>query len=97
MRRTIGIGLWLSAAVVSMAGCATVSDVTPWGNDTYMVASHVRGGMTSWNEVKAMAVTKANAYCQQQGKTMELVGDVNTAGVRGWSPQEAEVRFKCVA
>ncbi|WP_254916361.1 hypothetical protein [Achromobacter denitrificans] len=50
--------------------------------------------MTTWNEVKAMAVNKATAYCKQQGQEISNV-QIETHGVSGWTPQEADVTFQC--
>lgn len=87
--------LLLSAlAVVALSGCSSVSQVTPMGSDTYSVGSQVKGGFTSWSEVKAMAVKRATEYCAAQDKNLKVV-DVATHGARGWTPQEAEVTFKC--
>lgn len=81
--------------VMSIAGCQSVSDVVPAGNGTYMVGSEVRGGFSSWAEVRGMTLKRANEYCASQGKEMEQV-DSKTRGARGWTPQEAELTFQCV-
>ncbi|QAB15119.1 hypothetical protein [Hydrogenovibrio thermophilus] len=77
-----------------IVSCSSVTKVTKVGKDTYTVGSQVRGGMTSWAEVKQMALTEADAYCSSLGQ--ELVSsNIETHGARGWTPQEAEVTFKC--
>jgi hypothetical protein len=43
--------------------------------------------MTLWGEVKASSLKRADEYCRQQGKQMHQV-DIQTHGVRGWTPQE---------
>jgi len=87
-------GLFVFTALALLAGCASTSNVTPLGDGKYTVGSKVHGGMTSWNEIKAMAVNKGTAYCKQQGKEISGV-QIETHGVRGWTPQEAEVTFEC--
>jgi hypothetical protein len=52
--------------------------------------------MTSWGEIKATSLKRADDYCRQQGRQMHQV-DMQTHGVRGWTPQEAELTFACVA
>jgi hypothetical protein len=89
MRRSI---LLLAAG---LAGCQTVSNVSPAGSGNYTVSSEVRGGLSSWSEVKALTVGKAIEYCTAQGKDMQQI-DTKTHGARGWTPQEAELTFRCV-
>lgn len=79
-----------------LIGCTSISDVTPAGDGHYTVTTQVRGGMTPWGEIKASSLKRADEYCQQQGKQMHQV-DMQTHGVRGWTPQEAELTFACVA
>jgi hypothetical protein len=85
------IALLLSAVMI---GCTSISDITPAGDGNYTVTTQVRGGMTPWGEVKASSLKQADNYCRQQGKHMHQV-DMETHGVRGWTPQEAELTFSC--
>lgn len=93
MRKSVSMALASACAV--LAACQSVSDVVPAGSGTYMVGSVVRGGFSSWAEVKALALNRANEYCANQGKEMETV-DNKTHGARGWTPQEAELTFRCL-
>ncbi|MGE8634990.1 MAG: hypothetical protein ACN6P8_15745, partial [Achromobacter piechaudii] len=77
-----------------LAGCASTTNVTPLGDGKFTVASKVHGGMTTWNEVKAMAVNKGADFCKGQGKEISEV-QIETHGVRSLTPQEAEVTFQC--
>ncbi|MDR7006062.1 hypothetical protein J2W46_002966 [Paraburkholderia strydomiana] len=52
--------------------------------------------MTPWGEIKAASLKRADEYCSHQGKQMHQV-DMQTHGVRGWTPQEAELVFSCIA
>ena len=80
---------------LALTACQSISDVVPAGGGNYIVGSQVRGGFSSWTEVRALTLTRANEYCAQQGKEMEQV-DSKTRGARGWTPQEAELTFRCV-
>ena len=82
-------------ASLLLAACATTSDVVSLGSDKYMMGYQVRGGLTSWGEVKATAVQKATAYCVGKEKKIEVV-DIQTSGAQGWTPQNADVTFKCL-
>jgi uncharacterized protein YceK len=88
--------LYIAAIVAVVAGCTTISDVTPAGDGNYTVTTQVRGGMTPWGEIKASSLKRADEYCRQQGKQMHQV-NMQTHGVRGWTPQEADLTFSCVA
>ena len=79
-----------------LTACTSISEVTPAGDGHYTVTTQVRGGMTPWGEVKASSLKRADEYCRGQGKQMHQV-DMQTHGVRGWTPQEAELMFACVA
>lgn len=92
--RKFGIASVFAAAAV-LSGCQSVSNVVPAGNGTFLVGSEVRGGLTSWAEVRALTLNRATEYCADQGKDMEQV-DSKTRGARGWTPQEAELTFRCV-
>ena len=83
------------AAVLPVVACTTMSDVMTIGPDVYMVGTSVRGGFTSDTEVKAGAIQRAQAHCGAQKKQMEMVSSTSS-GAQGWSPQNAEVIFKCV-
>ena len=87
--------LLLCVMVAGLTACATMSDVMQIGPSTYMVSTTVRGGMSTDTEVKSTVIRKAQSYCGELGKQMEMVSSAN-AGLQGWSPQTAEVTFKCV-
>jgi len=86
---------FLSTIALLLAGCTTMSDVMQIGPDSYMVSTSVRGGLTSDTEVKSTVIRKAQAHCGAQGKQMQMVSSANS-GTQGWTPQNAEVTFKCV-
>ena len=84
-----------SMLLVSIAGCAPISDVVALGADKYLVGSHVRGGLTSWAEVKAIAVQRATGFCAAKEMKVEVL-NMETSGTQGWTPQNADVTFTCV-
>lgn len=90
MMRIIAVGV-----VLVLAACQSVSQVTPAGSGNYMVGASVRGGFASWAEVKALTLNRATEYCDNQGKDMVAI-DSATHGARGWTPQDAELTFRCV-
>ncbi|CAG9269805.1 conserved exported hypothetical protein [Paraburkholderia caribensis] len=90
MKRLVGL-----TVLALLTGCTSVSEVTPAGDGRYTVTTQVRGGMTPWGEVKASSLKRADDYCRKQGMQMHQV-DMQTHGVRGWTPQEAELTFACL-
>lgn len=87
--------LTAAAAVLALGACTTMSDVMQIGPDTYMVSTSVRGGLTTDTEVKSTVIHKAQTHCGAMGKQMQMVTS-NNSGTQGWTPQNAEVTFKCV-
>lgn len=88
--RAIGIGL-----LMALAGCVTTSDVTSMGRDTFMISTDARGGFNSSSELTARSAQKANSYCAGLGKQM-LPTSIENQGVRGWTPQENTLMFRCL-
>jgi fructose 1,6-bisphosphatase len=72
-----------------------MGDVIPIGRDTYTVNVEARGGVSSNSQVRALALKRANEYCLERG-THALIVDSTSGGVRGFTPQEAEVQFQCL-
>lgn len=82
----------LILALLPLAACSTMTDVQPIGQGRFTVATSVRGGLTSDGEVKAGALKRAREYCG--AKEMVLLS-AESSGARGWTPQNAEITFKC--
>jgi len=57
--------------VLLLAGCVSVSEVMPYGKDTYIVsASDAGSGLNTSGDMRMMAVGAANDYCAKLGKKM---------------------------
>jgi hypothetical protein len=91
MKTIFSIGIMLC-----MAGCSSVSPVTPTGPNSYMVGSNAHGGFSSDAEVKALAINRANQFCAEQGKVAQVTSS-QSSGIQMWTPQNAEVNFSCVS
>lgn len=81
-------------AAILLAGCVSMTEVQPVGQGRYMLGTTVRGGFAGDSEVKASIVRRATAYCAERSKTMTLESSASS-GMQGWTPQNAEVIFKC--
>lgn len=91
MNRTALLSFAL-AAVSLVAGCASTSPVQPVGRDRFMVSSTVRGGFTTDGQIKTDLLDRARAFC---GKKEMVLESSSSGGTQGWTPQTAEVLFKC--
>jgi hypothetical protein len=90
-------GLIMVMACAALGGCASSTGILPAGPDTYTISERfapVRGG---GNEAERDALTKANEYCQQQGRVfvpnnMGQSGNLaHPYGATGYT-----VTFKCL-
>ena len=85
-----------SIAASALVGCASHTEVVRLGDNRYMVGYQEKSKFDSWTEIKAITVKYADDYCVAQGATVDVL-DIKTHGVRGFSPQGAEVTFACHA
>lgn len=90
------ISLLLALTATLLAGCSSVSEPVRIGQDAYQVNSISKSGLSSWGEVKNLAIVRANQHCDSLGKTM-VMEDEQTTGVKVWTPMEAHIKYKCVA
>lgn len=75
-----------------LAGCASTTPIQPVGRDRFMVSSTVRGGFTTDGQIKQDLLDRARAFC---GKKEMVLESSSSGGTQGWTPQTAEVLFKC--
>lgn len=89
--------VWLMLTV-GLGGCVSTSDVTPMGRDTFMVGTDVTigSGFTSTTSLASKNLKSANAYCAARGQVM-VPDSVQNQGVRGFTPVESNLTFRCVA
>lgn len=92
MKARVLVGL----ITITLLGCASTSEVMPVGKDTYRVSAEMGGQLPSWADVKGLALTEANKFCQEKNMYMEE-GGWETHGARGWTPLNAELTFKCIS
>ena len=59
-------------AVLLLAGCASTTEVVPYGGGLYLITANDSSGITSSGELQTQAAKEANAYCAKQGKTMRV-------------------------
>jgi hypothetical protein len=84
----------ISAAVVfaMIAGCASVTPVTPAGKDTYYISAV--SGVKPSAKLKSVIYVKADAYCRVTGK--EFSPEHESHGDGGYHMlNTAELTFRC--
>jgi len=85
--------IWMIAAVLLVAACASVSDVVPAGGDSHMVSALGFGNNPS-SIPKGNALQKADAYCKAGGAVLEVI-DIKTIEFTFGRQASAEVTFRC--
>jgi putative hemolysin len=79
--------------VLLLAGCASTSEVVPYGSGVYLITAKSNSGTASRWELQAMAAKEANAYCGKQGKTMQVKEDTAIGNV--WTGTASRLLFTC--
>ena len=82
---------WLLLGLAT-AACSSVGDVMPIGVDKYTVSSHMDDPTSSWPEVKALSINRANEFCGSKNKRMSVV----SWEMSGEITHDAELIFECV-
>lgn len=88
MKRVIVVGI----ALMSLGGCGT-TEVLPIGPDTYRVRGMVDAGLAEFGSGEAEALKKANAYCQSQGRQIQMLATQNASSI---AVDGAAVTFRCL-
>jgi hypothetical protein len=87
----------LLAVAFSLTGCASGTGILPAGPDTYTLSERfapVRGG---GEEAQRDTLTKANEYCQQQGRVF-VPNNMGQSGnlANPYGPTGYTVTFRCL-
>jgi len=85
----------LIASALALAGCVTMTEPVTAGTNTYMLGLNAKGGMTGDAELLAQTMRAAGAFCERQGRHIELQSS-STSGTQGWTPQSNSVVFRCL-
>ena len=81
-------------ASLLVTSCASMSEITPVGKDTYMMASSSNAAK-SGGELKAKLAQKASMFCADHGKLMMLVG-FSAEDMAFGRIASAEITFRCL-
>ena len=86
----------LIVAMVTLGGCAVLSNVTPIGDGAFMAAVHSNDVNARVDQQTAQAMAQATAFCRQRGATVDVVR-VDAPAPPFGRPPSAEVDFRCKA
>lgn len=87
MKASIVIGLISS---LTLTACVSMTEVTPAGKDTFLIAGSDSWESTSGLTIKTKLYQKANLFCESTGKKFMPLSDASN----GYS---AQLRFRCLA
>ncbi len=80
------------AAVCALTGCANFTDVRADNSDgTYNLSVVGVSYTMSMADLTATSRQKASAWCESQGKDMQL-----RQQTRGWRPMQVDLNFRCL-
>lgn len=96
MKPSFVLSLVCVGALSACGTTSTMSDITPIGMDTFMVAR--AGGFTTYSggEVKAQLYRDANAFCQAKGKHL-LPLSSSSRDSSAMQYANAELQFRCLS
>lgn len=94
MRKSKTISVLVVA--LALAGCVTQTSPIALGQDRYMLGVNARGGFSSNSQLLADSIQRAHDFCANMGKRA-VIESTHTTGVQGWTPQDNQVTFACVA
>lgn len=82
------------AAALCLAGCQTITDVTPAGGGTFMVAASGKSGGGAAADERAIALKRANEFCEARHEHLEVIDTHLVDPAFGRSPS-AQIDFRC--
>lgn len=88
--------LFVIIAASFVAGCGGTSNVVRAGHDTYMISSG--GGIYTQNPsgIRQKVYERANAYCDDMGKSMEPVETKERPYELGHHTANVSLTFRCI-
>lgn len=76
-------------ALLTLAACATITEIVPAGKDTYVIAGEDSFEDISGASIKTDLYKKANTHCETMGKKLLPLDE-------SISSHTAELRFRCL-
>jgi hypothetical protein len=84
-------------AVLLVTACSSNSGVVQMGPGHYMVSRQAATGFSGSGTLKADAIREADSYCEQQGKTVQVLNSSESRPPYIFANfPKAEIEFTCV-
>lgn len=80
------------AAIIALTGCASATEVVPYGQGQYIVGASDSSGTATRGVLQVKAAEAANAHCAGMGKAMK-VEDTKAPGTANAS---SALVFSCI-
>ena len=84
----------LMAALLAVAGCAALSNVTPIGDGAYMTVVRSNDVNAPIAGERARALEQARAFCKERSAAVDVLKETAVAPPPG-QPPSAELDFRC--
>lgn len=81
---------------VNLVGCQMGTGILPAGPDTYTLTEHAAAIVGGSTTAQQTALTKANAYCAQQGRQFVVSDMLTPASANPYGPTNYSVTFRCL-
>lgn len=81
---------------IGLIGCASTSDIVPYGADSYMLSSDDVWGGYSQGSLQVKAAQRATDFCAKKEKVF-IVRNTNSQGTQGWTSTSSTLIFSCVS
>ena len=88
--------LSLLALVTILVGCASTTDVVPYGKDSFMLSTGDVWGAHSTGSLQVKAAQRASEFCAQRGKVF-IVRNTGGQGVQLFSATSSTLIFSCIS
>lgn len=88
--------LLCGVALLTLAGCAAQSPVTPAGNGSYMVSKQAATGFPGLGNLKSDELLRATEFCDKQNQELHVISSTETKPpfILGNYPR-VEILFNC--
>ena len=83
-------------ALLAVAGCAVLSNVTPIGDGAFMTVVRSNDVNAPIAGERARAMEQARAFCKERGASVDVLKETAVAPPPG-QPPSAELDFRCKA
>lgn len=86
----------MALSTLIFSGCASTTDIVPYGKDSYLLAAEDIWGGHSRSSLQVKAAQRASQFCASQGKKF-IVRNTNTTGTQGFTSTSSSLIFSCVS